>query len=31
VLEYTFKSGEKLEEVIVKTTEGQYSYFDGEN
>jgi len=31
VLEYTFKSGEKLEEVIVETTEGQYSYFDGEN
>ena len=31
VLEYTFKSGEKLEEVIVETSEGQYSYFDGEN
>lgn len=31
VLEYTFKSGEKLDEVMVETTEGQYSYFDGEN
>lgn len=31
VVEYTYKSGEKVEEVIVETKEAQYSYFDGEN
>lgn len=31
VVEYTYKSGEKVEEVLVETHEGQYSYFDGSN
>jgi len=31
VVEYTYKSGEKVEEVIVETHEAAYSYFDGEN
>ena len=31
VLEFTFKSGEKVEEVFVETNEGDYSYFDGTN
>ncbi len=31
VVEYTYKSGEKVEEVIVETQEGAYSYFDGSN
>ncbi|RLC35324.1 elongation factor P, partial [Candidatus Shapirobacteria bacterium] len=31
VLEFTFKSGEKVEEVFVETNEGDYSYFDGSN
>ena len=31
VVEYTYKSGEKLEEVLVETHEAEYSYFDGEN
>ncbi|MEK7527810.1 MAG: elongation factor P [Patescibacteria group bacterium] len=29
VVEYTYKSGEKVEEVIVETHEAQYSFFDG--
>lgn len=29
VVEYTYKSGEKVEEVIVETHEAEYSYFDG--
>lgn len=29
VMEYTYKSGEKVEEVIVDTHEAEYSYFDG--
>lgn len=29
VVEYTYKSGEKVEEVIVDTNEAEYSYFDG--
>jgi len=29
VVEYTYKSGEKVEEVLVETHEAQYSYFDG--
>ncbi len=29
VNEYTYKSGEKVEEVIVETHEAEYSYFDG--
>jgi elongation factor P len=28
-LEYTYKSGEKVEEVLVETHEAEYSYFDG--
>ena len=31
VMEYTFKSGEKIEEVLVETHEAEYSYFDGSN
>lgn len=31
MVEYTYKSGEKVEEVIVETHEAAYSYFDGEN
>jgi elongation factor P len=31
VVEYTYKSGEKVEEVLVETHEAQYSYFDGTN
>ncbi|MFA6007675.1 MAG: elongation factor P [Candidatus Shapirobacteria bacterium] len=31
VVEYTYKSGEKVEEVIVETHEAEYSYFDGSN
>jgi elongation factor P len=31
VVEYTYKSGEKIEEVIVETHEAEYSYFDGTN
>lgn len=31
VIEYTYKSGEKVEEVIVDTHEAEYSYFDGSN
>ncbi len=29
IIEFTFKSGEKVEEVIVETREAEYSYFDG--
>jgi len=29
VVENTYKSGEKVEEVIVETHEAEYSYFDG--
>ena len=29
IVEYTYKSGEKVEEVIVETHEAEYSYFDG--
>lgn len=29
VMEYTYKSGEKVEEVIVETHEAEYSYYDG--
>ena len=29
VVEYTYKSGEKVEEVLVETHEAAYSYFDG--
>lgn len=31
VVEYTYKSGEKVEEVLVETHEAEYSYFDGSN
>lgn len=31
VVEFTYKSGEKVEEVVVETHEAQYSYFDGSN
>jgi elongation factor P len=31
VVEYTFKSGEKIDEVLVETHEASYSYFDGSN
>jgi elongation factor P len=31
IVEYTYKSGEKVEEVIVETHEAEYSYFDGAN
>ena len=30
-LDFTFKSGEKAEEVFVETHEADYSYFDGSN
>jgi len=29
VVEFTYKSGEKVEEVLVETHEASYSYFDG--
>jgi elongation factor P len=29
VIEYTYKSGEKVEEVLVETHEAEYSYYDG--
>lgn len=28
-IEYTFKSGERVEEVFVETSEANYAYFDG--
>ena len=31
IIEYTYKSGEKVEEVLVETHEAEYSYFDGSN
>jgi elongation factor P len=31
VLDFTFKSGEKIEEVVVETEEAEYSYYDGSN
>jgi len=31
VVDYTYKSGEKVEEVLVETHEAEYSYFDGSN
>jgi elongation factor P len=31
VVENTYKSGEKADEVIVDTNEAEYSYFDGSN
>jgi len=31
LVEHTFKSGEKTEEVFVETHEAEYSYFDGSN
>jgi len=31
IVDFTFKSGEKIEEVIVETHEASYSYFDGTN
>lgn len=31
VVEYTYKSGEKVDEVLVETHEAEYSYFDGSN
>ncbi|HWS49258.1 MAG TPA: elongation factor P [Candidatus Methanoperedens sp.] len=31
VIEYTYKSGEKVEEVLVETHEAEYSYYDGSN
>ncbi len=31
VVDFTFKSGEKVDEVIVETREAEYSFFDGEN
>jgi len=31
LVEFTFKSGEKVEEVFVETCEANYSYFDGDN
>lgn len=31
VIEYTYKSGEKVEEVLVETHEAEYSYYDGTN
>lgn len=31
VMEFTYKSGEKVEEVLVETHEAAYSYFDGSN
>lgn len=29
IIDYTYKSGEKVEEVLVETHEAEYSYFDG--
>lgn len=29
VIDFTFKSGEKMEEVVVETKEAEYSYYDG--
>jgi len=29
IIDFTFKSGEKMEEVVVETREAEYSYFDG--
>ena len=31
IIDFTFKSGEKVEEVLVETREAEYSYYDGEN
>ena len=31
IIDFTFKSGEKIDEVIVETREAEYSYFDGTN
>ena len=31
MVDYTYKSGEKVEEVLVETHEAEYSYFDGSN
>lgn len=31
VVEFTYKSGEKVEEVLVETHEAGFSYFDGSN
>ncbi len=31
IVDFTFKSGEKMEEVLVETREAEYSYFDGTN
>lgn len=31
VVEYTYKSGEKVEEVLVETHEADFSFFDGTN
>lgn len=31
MVDFTFKSGEKVEEVVVETHEASYSYFDGTN
>jgi elongation factor P len=31
VVDFTYKSGEKVDEVNVETREAEYSYFDGEN
>ncbi len=31
MVDFTFKSGEKVEEVNVETKEAEYSYFDGSN
>ncbi|MDD4026928.1 MAG: elongation factor P [Candidatus Shapirobacteria bacterium] len=31
IVDYTYKSGEKVEEVMVETHEAEYSYFDGSN
>ncbi len=31
IVDYTYKSGEKVEEVMVETHEAEYSYFDGAN
>ncbi|MDD2483158.1 MAG: elongation factor P [Candidatus Shapirobacteria bacterium] len=31
IVDYTYKSGEKVEEVLVETHEAEYSYFDGSN
>lgn len=29
IIDYTYKSGEKVEEVLVETHEAEFSYFDG--